>query len=67
MVKPELKEGKERSKDKKQGEEKSDELGKEDQAEKKQGKGRKVNGPGSGEGTGLVEKKRTGNKKGLGV
>ena len=63
MNKPELKEGKEQTK----GKEKSQELGREDQSEKKQGKGRKVNGGSSGEDNGLVTKKRSSNKKGLGI
>lgn len=63
MNKPELKEGKEQGK----GKEKSQELGKEDQPEKKQGKGRKVNGGSAGEDNGLVTKKRSSNKKGLGI
>lgn len=63
MNKPELKEGKEQTK----GKEKSQELGREDQSEKKQGKGRKVNGGNAGEDKGLVTKKRSSSKKGLGI
>jgi hypothetical protein len=63
MNKPELKEGKEQGK----GKEKGQELGKEDQPEKKQGKGRKVNGGAAGEDNGFVTKKRSSSKKGLGI
>lgn len=63
MVTPEMKEDKGQNKRKEQKES----LDGEDKAEKKQGKGRKVNGNPAGEDNGLVTKKRTGNKKGLGV
>jgi hypothetical protein len=63
MIKPAMQENKEQGKEK----EKSKELGQEDQSEKKQGKGKKMNNP-PGEGTGLVEKKRTHtSKKGLSI
>ena len=58
MKKPELKD-----KDKDQNQT----LAGEDKAEKKQGKGRRVNGNEGGEDKGLVTKKRSNNSKGMGV
>lgn len=66
MVKPELREGKDKDQSKEKN--KDQEMGKEDQPEKKQSKGRRENGnSAAGEENGLVTKKRTSNKKGLGV
>jgi hypothetical protein len=60
MIKPELKETKEQKK------EQTKETSQEDSLEKKQSKGRKMKDHGS-EDSGLIEKKRTSNKKGLSI
>lgn len=63
MQKPDVSESKQQVK----GKDKNKELDQEDQPGKKQSKSRKVSDGAGGEGVGLIEKKRTGTNKGMGI